>query len=163
MQRQLLRRSAYALSLIAALLCSASQQIIHATPQASDDVDVFGYYSLVGNIPKAFSSIDVLLLSTIDDNAKKAPLNGFIRPKGKGGKGWDYYLVNPTLKGDELSFTTKTVRGVSYEFKGKFTKLGNFPETRPEGEVLLKGHLIKFQAGAKVAEADVSFSYSAGD
>jgi hypothetical protein len=124
-------------------------------------VDVFGYYFPQGKLPAAFSEIDHLMLSTIDDNARPAPLNGWIRPKRKAAK--DYKLVKPKLDGKNLNFTTQAVRGVSYSFEGAFTKLGNFPTDRPEGEVLLKGHLIKMLNGEKVAETDVSFTYTGGD
>ncbi|HEY0321618.1 MAG TPA: hypothetical protein VGC66_11715 [Pyrinomonadaceae bacterium] len=124
-------------------------------------VDVFGYYFPQGKLPAAFSEIDHLMLSTIDINARPAPLNGFIRPKARAGK--DYKLVKPTMNGMNLSFTTQAIKGVSYKFVGAFTKLGDFPTDRPEGEVLLKGRLTKMLNGKKVAETNVSFTYTGGD
>lgn len=124
-------------------------------------VDVFGYYFPQGKLPAAFAEIDHLHLSTIDANAKPAPLNGFIRPKRRAAK--DYNLVSPKLEGKNLTFTTRAIGGVSYSFDGAFVKLGDFPTDRPEGEVILKGHLIKMKNGNKVAEADVSFTYTGGD
>ena len=123
--------------------------------------DVTGAYFALGKLPAEFSEIDYLALATIDENAKPAPLNGFIRPKVL--KAEDYHLVDPKLDGRNLSFTTKTVNGVSYSFTGVFDTLGNFPENPPEYEMpVLKGRLVKSKDGKSVAESDVSFWYSAG-
>jgi hypothetical protein len=123
--------------------------------------DVTGAYFAIGNLPAEFSEIDYLALATIDENAKPAPLNGFIRPKVL--KSEDYHLVDPKLAGKNLSFTTKSVNGVSYSFTGVFDTLGNFPENPPEYEKpVLKGKLVKMKDGKMVAETDVNYSYSAG-
>jgi hypothetical protein len=125
------------------------------------ETDVFGYYFPQVKLPAAFAEIDHLMLSTIDSKGNPAPLNGWIRPKRKAAK--DYQLVQPKLDGKNLTFTTQAVRGVSYGFEGAFTKLGNFPVDRPEGEAVLKGHLTKMLNGQKVAETDVAFTYTGGD
>jgi hypothetical protein len=145
---------------VAVLAFTISPPFAHAAVERQK-IDVFGYYSPQGKLPAAFAEIDILLLSTIDNQGNPAPLNGFIRPKRKSAK--DYRLVNPKLEDKNLTFKTQAVRGISYSFAGAFTKLGNFPVDRPEGEVLLKGHLIKMRNGKKVAETDVSFTYSGGD
>jgi hypothetical protein len=142
-----------------------------AAPAASASVDVFGYYYLrEGEAPKGFQDISELYLSTVDYRDGKevrVPLNGFIRLKPKKGKGAesavDFPLVAPTRKDRSLTFTTREVGGVSYRFAGTFVKLGNFPEERPEDEVILKGHLTRLQGGKVVAEADVGFRYTGGD
>ena len=124
-------------------------------------VDVFGYYFPQTKLPAAFAEIDHLHLSTIDSNARPAPLNGFIRPKRRAGK--DYKLVRPRLVNKSLTFTTQAIGGISYSFTGAFSKLGNFPVDRPEGEAVLKGRLIKMRNGKKIAETAVSFTYTGGD
>lgn len=127
------------------------------------EIDLFGYYSLADEVPKAFANIDMLHLSTVDERKGKmvkVPLYGFIRLRQRARV--DYYLVKPILEGNQFTFSTKAIKGVSYQFNGTFLKLGNFPETRPEGEIVLKGRLIKMRYGKKVAESDVSFDYSAG-
>jgi hypothetical protein len=146
--------------MVALLACAILPSFVH-TAAGQGNVDVFGYYFPQNKLPGAFSEIDHLHLSTIDSNAAPAPLNGFIRPKRRAAK--DYKLVSPKLDGKNLTFTTQAVRGISYSFTGAFTKLGNFPADRPEGEVVLKGRLIKMQNGKKVAETAVSFTYTGGD
>jgi hypothetical protein len=130
------------------------------TPVAAQG-DVTGAYFAQGNLPAEFSEIDHLSLATIDENGAPAPLNGFIRPKRRSAD--DYKLVNPTLAGRDLSFTTAAVGGVSYSFKGAFERLDNFPENPPEAdEVILRGTLTKLRDGKTVAESPVSFTYEAG-
>jgi hypothetical protein len=120
--------------------------------------DVTGAY-FADSLPSAFAEIDFLGLATIDENAKPAPLNGFLRPKKQSAK--DYHLTDPKLKGNDLTFSTESIGGVSYSFAGSFTKLGDFPADPPQG-VVLKGTLKKMKDGAAIAEAPVSFTYSAG-
>lgn len=134
-------------------------------------VDVFGYYYLPdGKATKGFQDISELHLSTFDYKDGKeltVPLYGWIRlkPKKVNGKAVsvDFPLVAPARKERSLSFTTKEVGGVSYRFAGAFTRLGNFPEERPEGEVILKGRLTRLQGGKVAAERDVGFHYTGGD
>jgi hypothetical protein len=123
--------------------------------------DVTGAYFASGTLPNDFSEIDHLNLATIDEQAKPAPLNGFIRPKRKAAK--DYKLVNPTLSGNNLTFSTIAVDGVSYSFTGAFEKMDDFAANPPPtDEVILKGTLTKMKDGKSVAETKVNFTYSAG-
>ena len=130
----------------------------------AEDVDLFGYYFFMDPVPKALQDISELHLSTISmrgDEMVKVPLYGFFRFKQKNMP--DIYLVKPERKGYQFSFSTKTVKGIRYQFSGKFLKLSNFPVTRPEGEVLLTGRLMKYLASKKVFDQNVNFSYSGGD
>jgi hypothetical protein len=71
--------------------------------------------------------------------------------------------VSPKLTGKNLTFSTTTVNGVSYNFTGTFEKLDNFSANPPPSdEVILKGKLTKMLDGNMVIESDVSFTYSAG-
>ena len=154
-----------------AVLVLAVGTVVFAAGSPPAKVDVFGYYYLLeGKAPKGFQDVSELHLSTFDYKDGKeltVPLYGWIRLKPKVVKGKevavDFPLVAPTRKERSLTFTTKEVGGVSYRFAGSFTKLGNFPEERPEGEVILKGHLAKLQGGKVVAEGDVGFHYTGGD
>ncbi len=153
---------------LAVLMLSAGPVVFAAG--APVKVEVFGYYYLPeGKAPKGFQEISELHLSTFDKDGKElaVPLYGWIRLKPKVVKGKqvavDFPLVAPTRKERSLTFTTKEVGGVSYRFTGDFTRLGNFPEERPEDEVLLKGRLTKLQGGKVVAESDVGFHYTGGD
>jgi hypothetical protein len=139
-----------------------------AAPKPAPKVDVFGYYYFHEvEAPKVFQDIEHLSLSTIDvkgDEIVDVPLHGAIRLKVKGkSPAVDFPLIAPILKGKAFSFTTQEVGGISYRFAGSFVKLGNFPEERPEDEVILKGHLTKLQGGKSVAESDVGFRYTGGD
>jgi hypothetical protein len=139
-----------------------------AAPTPAPKVDLFGYYYLhEEEAPKGFRNIDHLHLSTIDmkgDEMVEVPLHGWIRLKAMGSSPIvDFPLIAPTLEDKAFTFTTKAVGGISYRFAGSFVKLGNFPEDRPEDEVVLKGHLIRLQEGKPAAEADVGFRYTGGD
>ncbi len=122
--------------------------------------DIFGYY-FIQKAPKAFADISEINLAGDVGLKDKPPFYGLIRMTNKKAK--DFLLLKPTLNGKDLTFSTKSVGGISYTFKGTFTRLGNFPEERPESEVLLKGLLTKLKGKTKIAEANVSFSYTAGD
>jgi hypothetical protein len=134
---------------------------------ASAKVDLFGYYYLPEEeVPHGFREIDHLHLSTIamrGERMVEVPLHGWIRTKAVGRMGAaDYALVSLSLKGRDLTFETRTVKGVSYRFSGAFARLGDFPNEQPAGEVMLRGRLTKLQGGKVVAESAVGFLYTGG-
>ncbi|HEX4966444.1 MAG TPA: hypothetical protein VF173_36890 [Thermoanaerobaculia bacterium] len=162
------QRFTLALLPFAALLGWPAEGAGPSAPTAAPKVDVFGYYYLHDEeAPKGFQDVEHLSLSTIDSKGEEivdVPLHGSIRLKAQGkAPAVDFPLIAPTLKGKAFSFTTKEVGGVSYRFAGTFVKLGNFPEERPEDEVVLKGRLTKLQGGKAVAESEVGFRYTGGD
>ncbi len=126
----------------------------------SATTDIFGYY-FIEKAPKAFADISEIHLAGSYGAEQKPPMYGLIRMKAKKAK--DFQLLKPTLDGKNLTFATKTVGGFNYTFSGTFTRLGDFPNEQPEGEILLKGTLIKLKGKMIIAKANVSFSYSAGD
>jgi hypothetical protein len=68
-----------------------------------------------------------------------------------------------TVKRDNFTFTTVTLRGVSYSFSGKFLKGGIFYTSDLDETVpVLEGTLTKFRGGQKIAEANLSFGYFGG-
>lgn len=123
-------------------------------------VDIFGYYT-IDKAVKGFTDISEIHLAGSYGAEQKPPFHGLIRMKAKKAK--DFHLLKPTLDGNNLTFSTKSVNGVSYTFSGTFTRLGNFPNERPEGEVLLTGILTKLKGKTTLASAKVSFIYTAGD
>ena len=131
-----------------------------AVAQKAKTNDIFGYYT-IEKPTKDFADISEVHLSGNYGAKEKPPVYGLIRLKKKSAK--DFQVLKPTLNGKNLTFTTKAVGGISYQFEGAFTKLGDFPTLRPEGEILLKGKLTKYRGKTKIAEANVSFLYSAGD
>jgi hypothetical protein len=125
------------------------------------DYDVTGAYFPMDALPAEFAELEHLLLATIDENAAPAPLNGFLRPKARTAE--DYRLVNPSLEGRKLTFTTTTHKGVHYAFDGQFELLGKFAENPPDYEtVVLTGTLKRLRDGQTVASTPVRFRYEAG-
>ena len=90
-------------------------------------------------------------------------LEGAIRAKQKGSKDLiRYKSITTSTKGNTISFSTETVAGIHYEFKGKFHTSGSIYQAPPNGNVLT-GHLM-MKRGAKVlAESNVSFTFFEGD
>lgn len=126
--------------------------------------NVYGYFFLAGTIPAAFKDIDHLNLSVPGYvETGKPPDHGRIRLKGRNKP--DYVLLKPTLDGKNLSFKTRAVRGISYEFSGALTITDFAALQAPPAadEVLLRGTLKKLKAGRTIAESKVSFTWTAGD
>ena len=137
-------------------------------------VDISGYYVLNEDAPGWSSNIEVLDVQNIEmhldssdirkNYVRAVPLWGFIRLKADSGtRPTDFRLVGPQLEGRRFRFTTQSVDAVSYGFAGEFVRLGDFPETCPNGEVLLTGHLRRQVHDSVINEADVRFTYSCGD
>lgn len=124
--------------------------------RAQTKTDIFGYYELQGKIPAAFADISEIHLAGEYGAEQKPPVYGLIRLKKKSAK--DFPLNEPVYDGKNISFTTKTVGGISYKFSGTFAQ---FPNNAPE--TVLRGVLQKFRGKTKIAEAKVKFSYEQGD
>ena len=126
--------------------------------------DIHGYFSIAGKVPVAFQNIDytdILLPGYVDSAKPGAPYYGHIQIKGK--RGGAYPLLKPTLDGKNLSFKTKAVAGVNYEFTGTLTRI-NFDPPQPEAEeIVLKGTLRKLRAGKEIAASEVAYSWYLGD
>ncbi|MGC2235325.1 MAG: hypothetical protein WA584_04150 [Pyrinomonadaceae bacterium] len=127
---------------------------------SQEKTDIFGYY-YIEKAPKAFADISEIHLSGDYGEMQNPKFYGLIRMKSK--RAIDYKLLKPTLNGKNLTFSTKSVGNISYKFVGTFTKLGDFPTLKPDGEILLKGTLTKYRGKKKIASANVKFSYFAGD
>jgi hypothetical protein len=126
---------------------------------AKSTSDISGYYDFVGKAPKGFEDIDWISLATVKQKPA-ARLTGFVRVDWRfRGRLVNFELVHPTLDDHTLTFSTKVVRGISYQFRGQFLKLENLKDN----ETVLKGHLTKFRNGMKAAECDASFFYFTGD
>jgi hypothetical protein len=123
-------------------------------------VDIFGYYTPV-SAAEAFADISEIHLAGNYGAQQTPKMYGLIRLRTQDSK--DFELMRPVLAGKKLSFTTKSVAGVHYMFAGTFTKLGDFPTSRPEGQTLLKGSLTKYRGRTKLATGTFNFTYSAGD
>lgn len=61
--------------------------------------------------------------------------------------------------GKRWSFTTITIKGISFKFDGKFEKTRLREYGDAEGDHILKGHMIKFIKGKIFAESDLTFTF----
>lgn len=132
--------------------------------QRANQLDTFGYY-YIQNSNKNFRDISEIHLSGDYGKKRNPVIYGLIRLKNKQAK--DFRLNSPIQKGKFISFTTKSVGGISYQFSGSFTKLYDKvietrPGTTPQG-IVLRGKLIKLKGKIKIAEQRVGFTYFAGD
>lgn len=120
---------------------------------------VYGYFFIAGKVSREFSDISEILIDqqgweTADDSDM---CYGLLRLKKD--KLPDYYLHKPIVNGNKISFRTKAVRGVSYEFKGILKK--NFDEL-PYETIVMRGTLKKMKAGKTIAESKVGFNWYLG-
>jgi hypothetical protein len=99
--------------------------------------------------------------SAINLNAKK--LRRLPSPGLQLINGTTYRFKTLTVKRDNFTFTTMTLRGVSYSFAGRFLKSGVYASGILDDETpVLEGTLTKFRGGKKVAEANLKFVYFGG-
>jgi len=145
--------------IIIATLATANSNF--AAPRSLPDIS--GAYYFVDKPPEGFEDVDWIALFAVDakwQSGRKVPLSGFIRLKERHrGRFVNFLLINPTLRGHAITFSTKVVRGITYTFKGQFLKVENLEDN----EIVLKGLLTKFRNGRKVAEFETRYSYFAGD
>ncbi|HJT26258.1 MAG TPA: hypothetical protein VJ784_02525 [Pyrinomonadaceae bacterium] len=77
--------------------------------------------------------------------------------------GTTYRFKTLNVKRDNFTFTTMSIRGISYSFSGKFLKGGVYASGILDDETpVLEGTLTKFRGGKKVAEANLKFVYFGG-
>jgi hypothetical protein len=70
----------------------------------------------------------------------------------------------PPIQGDEVSFSTKSVNGVSFTFNGRFIQRPKPIEKDSSRErVILVGTLTRLRHDAVVATAPLRFSFTHGD
>ena len=99
--------------------------------------------------------------SAINLNAKR--LRRLPSPGLQLNNGTTYRFKTLNVKRDNFTFTTMTLRGVSYSFAGKFLKGGVYASGILDEETpVLEGTLTKFRDGKKVAEANLKLVYFGG-
>jgi len=152
---------------------SGGARLVVDTPPPDTSIDLDGYYFLTAPLPTWCADIDVLTLLTIEADysngdstrprIKRVPLWGFIRLKRpSGGHPVDFRLKDIVLRDHDFSFSTIAVDSVSYQFTGRFRRVGNFHEDPPQGIVLV-GHLQKRRSGKVLYEGEVQYIWSGGD
>jgi hypothetical protein len=145
-----------------------------AAPASSPDADadsrryVFdageGAYVFDGKPPAGFAELTALELPGVllklgdDGSIISISTDPHASVDIKGGRQFKSRRV--TITGDQITFETEAVRGVSYQFTGRFYK-----HQVDRGQLLdatLKGRLTKFVKGVKVAEAPLSLYEAVG-
>jgi hypothetical protein len=136
------------------LLClTAAPAFTQRKTSARFDPD--GSFWIHGNPPPEFSDFD-----SINLNAKKLR---HLNPAGLLIRDTHYRYKTLNVKRDNFTFTTMSVRGISYSFSGRFLKGGVFAHGDLDDETpVLEGTLTKFRDGKKVAEANLKFVYFGG-
>jgi hypothetical protein len=147
------------------LIVFAVISLISAVAQPSvtgaNIADASGTFSIHGTPPQAFANIAVLEIGGNDEYGWKAnpPFYGFIRLNNNAKT--DYKLLKPTIDDKNISFKTRSVAGVSYEFEGTFSSL-DFAEKDMRNQMVLSGTLKKLAGGKVTAEAKLDFDYTPG-
>lgn len=118
-----------------------------------------GAYVFDGRAPRGFEGLGAfdlpgVLLKLSDDGASIVSVSTAPHAALDFVGGREIKSKRVEVKGDEITFETETVRGVSYQFTGRFYK-----KDVDRGQLLdatLKGRLVKFVNGQKVAEAQLN-------
>ena len=135
------------------VLCLTASAAFTQRKQARFDPD--GAFWIKGTPPPDFSDFD-----SINLNAKRLR---YLNAPGLLMRTTRYRYKTLTVKRDNFSFTTMTVRGIFYTFSGRFLKGGVFGAGNLDDETpVLEGTLTKFRNGEKVAEANLKFVYFGG-
>jgi len=104
---------------------------------------------------------DFLELSAINLNAKR--LRRLPSPGLQVTDGTTYRFKTLTVKRNSFTFTTVSLKNISYSFSGRFLRAGVYAETELNDErPVMEGTLTKYRAGNKVAEARIQFYYFGG-
>jgi hypothetical protein len=147
--------------LIVFALISAITAAAQPSATFANALDASGTFSIHGKAPRAFANIEVLEIGGNDEYGWKAkpPFYGFIRLNNRAKT--DYKLLKPTIDDTKISFKTRSVAGVSYEFEGAFKSL-DFAEKDMRNQTVLSGTLKKLTRGKVSAEAKLDFDYTPG-
>ena len=135
------------------VLCLTASSTFTQRKQARFDPD--GSFWIHGTPPPEFSDFD-----SINLNAKRLR---YLNDPGLLMRTTRYRYKTLTVKRDNFTFTTMTVRGIFYTFSGRFLKGGVFGAGDLDDETpVLEGTLTRFRNGKKVAEANLKFVYFGG-
>lgn len=121
----------------------------------------YGYFSLVGKPPKGFENFDTIQYWRAQDEQTGADISS--RTSGvneTGGVVYRYATISVTRQ--TFVFNTRSVRGVSYKFSGRFLRSDFVGAEMNFERPVLVGTLGKYRNGQRVATANVKLSYFAG-
>jgi len=126
-----------------------------------------GDYYIVGNKPKGFADFDWVSIVTNVYNEKLGKAVA-VKPSGSIVTNTDKEFKSSwiNIADKRISLVTKTRKGISYQFDGKFVEEEEI-KVKVDGEeftetVVLKGRLTKWRNGIKIAEAKVRLAMSHG-
>jgi hypothetical protein len=114
-----------------------------------------GGYNVFGETPKGFEDVSQLLIFRSLRGRKPlfpSALQIYIRSSHKD---IEYRFVASVIIRNKFTFTTASIRGVSYRFEGRF--LFDQPY-RVDNKPVIEGQLSKYKNGAKVAECKIGFT-----
>lgn len=127
-----------------------------AAAQSKQRFDPSGAFWIDGEPPAEFSDFSAINVNM--RHLRRLPTSGLQLNDGAA-----FRFRTVTVKQNNFTFSTVIVRGVSYNFTGRFLKGGDFAATwMGEETPVLEGVLTKFKAGKKVAEARLKFIYFGG-
>jgi len=114
-----------------------------------------GGYNVFGENPKGFEDVSQLLIFRSLRGRKPlfpSALQIYIRSSHKD---IEYRFVASVITRNKFTFTTASIRGVSYRFEGRF--LFDQPY-QVDNKPAIEGQLSKYKNGAKVAEGKIAFT-----
>jgi len=121
----------------------------------------YGYFSLVGKPPAEFKNFDTIQYWSREDEQTGPDISSRMSGVNEtGGVVYRYATISVTRQA--FVFTTKSVRGVSYKFSGRFLRSDFVGAEMNFERPVLVGMLSKYRNGKRVAEAAVKLSYFAG-
>ena len=120
--------------LIVVLLLSCCAWAHQQAPTASAKTDVSGMYTFLKE--GEFVEVDV------DESGVSGFISRIADSDSDKGAVLDHLFTKATFDGTNLTFTTRELHGVSYEFKGKIVR-GEGKQTGSEGYYVIKGTLTE--------------------
>lgn len=127
----------------ATLAASPASVFQSGRAQSSASNDISGMYTFLRD--GEFVQI------TVDEGRLSGYISRFGDPDSDKGEFIDQFLDKATLQGDHLSFDTKTVHGIWYDFSGTISVMPG-KKTGEEGYRVIKGTLTQHTTDAKGAE-----------
>lgn len=137
-----------------------STRALSILPQCRFDPD--GYFYVKGGAPKGFEEFDHIQLHSEKSDgptveSRLAAKNGSVYRLARLGE----FRTHSSGAGITFEFTTEIVKGVNYQFSGKFTSICVLAQTERDGEnIVTEGRLVKFEKGKEKRAADVELTYS---
>lgn len=115
-----------------------------------------GYYLPYNWAARGFENIEHLAIFPNARREDRMPPSGIYLKSGA-----VFKLLSPSIAREKISFTTATIKGVSYGFEGRF--LSNSPADEDPEKPVLEGLLSKYVNGKEVAQGTVRWTYYSGD